>query len=95
MVKALVQKTVRREPGSLALVVERRLEDRLTAGFARHNVNRLTEAIESERVDPDREMPGRSPYVHWAPTHIHRHSLFEPRRPFSPASGEDHCGQNK
>ena len=36
-------------------VVERRLEDRLTAGFARQDVNRLTEAIESERVEPDRE----------------------------------------
>ena len=57
VLKALVQKTktIRRELGSLAPVVERRLEDRLTAGFARQDVNRLTEAIEGERVDPDRE----------------------------------------
>jgi len=57
VLKALVQKTktIRRELGSLAPVVERRLEDRLTAGFARQDVNRFTEAIEGERVDPDRE----------------------------------------
>jgi superfamily II DNA or RNA helicase len=57
VLKALVQKTktIRRELGSLAPVVERRLEDKLTAGFARQDVNRLTEAIEGERVDPDRE----------------------------------------
>jgi SNF2 family DNA or RNA helicase len=57
VLKALVQKTktIRRELGSLAPVVERRLEDRLTTGFARRDVKRLTEAIDSERVDPDRE----------------------------------------
>jgi SNF2 family DNA or RNA helicase len=57
VLKALVQKTktIRRELGSLAPVVERRLEDRLSAGFARKDAQRLAVAIETENLDPERE----------------------------------------
>jgi SNF2 family DNA or RNA helicase len=57
VLKALVQKTktIRRELGSLAPVIERRLEDRLSAGFSRKDAERLADAIETERVDPERE----------------------------------------
>jgi ERCC4-related helicase len=57
VLRALVQKTntIRRELGNLAPVIERRLEDRLSAGFARKDIDRLTQSIEAERLDPDRE----------------------------------------
>jgi hypothetical protein len=57
VLKALVQKTktIRRELGSLAPVIERRLEDRLSAGFSRKDAQRLADAIETERLDPERE----------------------------------------
>ena len=57
VLKALVEKTktIRRQLGSLAPVVERRLEDRLSSGFARKDAVGLAKAIEDEKVDPERE----------------------------------------
>jgi SNF2 family DNA or RNA helicase len=57
VLRALIQKTktIRRELGSLAPVVERRLEERLSAGFARKDAERLADAIQTERLDPERE----------------------------------------
>ncbi|MEW5983127.1 MAG: DISARM system SNF2-like helicase DrmD [Acidobacteriota bacterium] len=57
VLKALVEKTktIRKELGSLAPVLERQLEDRLARGFARRDVDALANAIESEQVDPERQ----------------------------------------
>jgi hypothetical protein len=54
--KALVHKTgvIRQQLGSLAPVLERRLEERLTSGIVRRDVQALTRAIEDEELDPDR-----------------------------------------
>ena len=53
VLKALVQKakTIRKQLGSLAPVLERRLEERLSNGFTRSDAGRLADAIESEQVD--------------------------------------------
>jgi SNF2 family DNA or RNA helicase len=57
VLKALVEKTktIRRQLGSLAPVVERRLEERLSGGFGRRDVDRLTRSIEDERIDAEKE----------------------------------------
>lgn len=54
VLKALVQKakTIRKQLGSLAPVLERKLEERLSNGFARREAAGLADAIESEQVDP-------------------------------------------
>jgi superfamily II DNA or RNA helicase len=57
VLKALVEKTktIRRQLGSLAPVLERRLEERLANGFARRDADRLARAIEDERIDAEKE----------------------------------------
>ena len=57
VLKALVEKTktIRRQLGSLAPVLERRLEDRLSAGFARRDADALAKAIRSEELEADRQ----------------------------------------
>ncbi|MDP1571933.1 MAG: DISARM system SNF2-like helicase DrmD [Vicinamibacterales bacterium] len=57
VLKALVEKTkvIRRQLGSLAPVLERKLEDRLSAGFARRDAASLVQAIEHEQVDAGQE----------------------------------------
>lgn len=57
VLKALVEKTktIRKQLGSLAPVLERRLEERLATGFSRREADSLAAAIENERVDPERE----------------------------------------
>lgn len=54
VLKALIEKTkvIRKQLGSLAPVLERRLEDRLAFGFARRDAASLATAIETEQVDP-------------------------------------------
>ena len=61
VLKALVKKTkvIREQLGSLAPVLEKRLEDRLTAGFARRDAGTLAQAIENEHLDRDKETAGR------------------------------------
>ncbi len=53
MLKALVEKTktIRKQLGSLAPVLERRLEERLAPGFSRRDADGLARAIEDERLD--------------------------------------------
>jgi len=57
VLKALVKKTkvIREQLGSLAPVLERRLEQHLTDGFARRDVATLARAIEDEHVDHEKE----------------------------------------
>jgi SNF2 family DNA or RNA helicase len=57
VLKALVEKTktIRRQLGSLAPVIERKLEDRLSSGFARQDADVLAAEIEKTQVDPERE----------------------------------------
>ncbi|MDP2706466.1 MAG: helicase-related protein, partial [Burkholderiales bacterium] len=57
VLKALVEKskTIRRELGSLAPVLERKLEDRLSTGFARKDAAALADAIRDEQVDAERQ----------------------------------------
>ncbi|MEW6321220.1 MAG: DISARM system SNF2-like helicase DrmD [Acidobacteriota bacterium] len=61
VLRALVEKTrvIRKQLGSLAPVLERRLEERLARGFARRDVDKLAEAIEGEQIDPSRESAAR------------------------------------
>ena len=56
VLKALVEKTktIRKQLGSLAPVLERRLEDRLTTGFARRDAAALAKAIADEQLDPEK-----------------------------------------
>ncbi len=56
VLKALVEKTktIRKQLGSLAPVLERRLEDRLANGFARRDADALAKSIEGEQIDPDK-----------------------------------------
>jgi len=56
VLKALVEKTktIRRELGSLAPVLERKLEDRLSMGFARKDAAALANAIRDEQLDAER-----------------------------------------
>jgi len=57
VLKALVEKTktIRKQLGSLAPVLERRLEERLASGFSRREADSLAKEIENERLDPERE----------------------------------------
>lgn len=57
VLRALVEKskTIRRELGSLAPVLERKLEDRLSTGFARKDAAALAEAIRDEHVEAERQ----------------------------------------
>ena len=57
VLKALVEKTktIRKQLGSLAPVLERQLEERLAGGFSRKEAEGLATAIEAERIDPQRE----------------------------------------
>ncbi|MEK6631007.1 MAG: helicase-related protein, partial [Acidobacteriota bacterium] len=57
VLKALVEKskTIRRELGSLAPVLERKLEDRLSTGFARKDAAALADAIRDEQVEAERQ----------------------------------------
>ncbi|MCC7178691.1 MAG: helicase [Acidobacteria bacterium] len=61
VLKALVQKTkvIRQQLGSLAPVLERRLEDRLAGGFSRRDVAKLAKAIEDDQLDAPRETAAR------------------------------------
>jgi superfamily II DNA or RNA helicase len=61
VLKALVEKTkvIRRQLGSLAPVLERRLEDRLANGFSRRDAAALAGEIEKEQLDPIRESAAR------------------------------------
>lgn len=57
VLRALVEKTkmIRKQLGSLAPVLEKRLEDRLATGFAREDVDALTAAISAEKLDSGKE----------------------------------------
>jgi hypothetical protein len=57
VLKALVEKTkvIRQQLGSLAPVLERKLEDRLSAGFARKDADSLALDITGETLDVERE----------------------------------------
>ena len=57
VLKALVEKTktIRKQLGSLAPVLEKRLEDRLVNGFSRKDAAALAAAIEREALDPEKE----------------------------------------
>jgi superfamily II DNA or RNA helicase len=57
VLKALVEKTktIRKQLGSLAPVLERRLEERLATGFSRRDAASLAKAIDEEQLDPERE----------------------------------------
>jgi SNF2 family DNA or RNA helicase len=61
VLQALIRKTkvIREQLGSLAPVLERRLEDRLASGFARRDAGALAQAIDEERLDPAKEVAGR------------------------------------
>jgi SNF2 family DNA or RNA helicase len=61
VLKALIKKTklIREQLGSLAPVLERRLEEQLTTGFARRDVTRLAQAIEDEQIDRVQEAAAR------------------------------------
>lgn len=61
VLKALVKKTkvIREQLGSLAPVLERRLEEHLSAGFARRDVTTLAQAIEDEQIDRVKEGAAR------------------------------------
>jgi SNF2 family DNA or RNA helicase len=61
VLKALIEKTkvIRKQLGSLAPVLERRLEDRLVLGFARKDAESLATAIEGEQIDPVKEAAAR------------------------------------
>jgi len=61
VLKALIEKTkvIRKQLGSLAPVLERRLEDRLVLGFARKDADSLATAIEGEQIDPVKEAAAR------------------------------------
>jgi len=57
VLKALVEKTktIRKQLGSLAPVLERQLEERLATGFSRRDAEALAKTIEDEQVDPELE----------------------------------------
>jgi SNF2 family DNA or RNA helicase len=57
VLKALIEKTktIRKQLGSLAPVLERRLEDRLANGFSRRDVETLAAAIETDALEPEKE----------------------------------------
>jgi ERCC4-related helicase len=57
VLKALVEKTkvIRKQLGSLAPVLEKKLEDRLSAGFARKDAASLALDISNEMLDAERE----------------------------------------
>jgi ERCC4-related helicase len=57
VLQALVEKTgrIRKQLGSLAPVLERRLEERLATGFARRDAEALATSIADERLDPEKE----------------------------------------
>lgn len=57
VLKALVEKTktIRKQLGSLAPVLEQRLEERLATGFARRDADALAKSIEQEQLDPEKE----------------------------------------
>ena len=57
VLKALVEKTktIRKQLGSLAPVLERRLEERLALGFSRCEADALARTIEGEQLAPERE----------------------------------------
>ena len=61
VLKALVKKTkvIREQLGSLAPVLDRRLEAHLSAGFARRDATTLAQAIEEEQVDRVKEAAAR------------------------------------
>jgi SNF2 family DNA or RNA helicase len=56
VLKALVEKTkvIRKQLGSLAPVIEERLEERLRNGFARRDADGLAKAIEREQLERER-----------------------------------------
>jgi len=62
VLKALVEKTkiIRQQLGSLAPVLERRLEERLASGFSRRQADSLAKEIEDEQLDPEREKATQS-----------------------------------
>jgi len=57
VLEALVQKTqvIRKQLGSLAPVIEGKLEERLCNGFSRQDVSNLTKDIENAQLDQDRQ----------------------------------------
>jgi superfamily II DNA or RNA helicase len=57
VLKALIAKTkvIRQQLGSLAPVLERKLEDKLAMGFNRKEADALATAIEAEQIDPLKE----------------------------------------
>ncbi len=57
VLKALIEKTktIRKQLGTLAPVLERRLEDRLATGFARRDAEALAKSIEDEQIDPEKQ----------------------------------------
>jgi hypothetical protein len=57
VLRALVKKTkvIREQLGSLAPVLERRLEEHLASGFGRGEATRLAQAIDDERLDQTKE----------------------------------------
>ena len=61
VLKALVKKTkvIREQLGSLAPVLDRRLEAHLSAGFARRDATTLAQAIEEEQIDRVKEAAAR------------------------------------
>jgi SNF2 family DNA or RNA helicase len=61
VLKALVEKTkiIRKQLGSLAPVLERRLEERLGTGFARRDAGALARAIEEEQLEGEKEQAAR------------------------------------
>jgi hypothetical protein len=61
VIRALVEKTktIRKQLGSLAPVLERRLEDKLATGFSRKDAAALAAAIEGESLDPEKQDAAR------------------------------------
>jgi len=57
VLKALIDKTrtIRKQLGSVAPVLERRLQERLRTGFSRRVADALAKAIGDEQLDPERE----------------------------------------
>ena len=56
VLKALIQKTkiIRKQLGSLAPVLERRLEQKLVSGFSRGEASALAQSIDAEQVDTEK-----------------------------------------
>jgi superfamily II DNA or RNA helicase len=57
VLKALIEKTktIRKQLGTLAPVLERRLEERLATGFSRRDADTLAKSIEAEQIDPEKQ----------------------------------------